>query len=64
MQIQNKLATIGATENTQTVSRFDLSKNNDDKSLIKRMKKTVVKPIGRTLSSFGSLRFMSSEKTK
>ena len=64
MTAQNFIGTIGATENTQTVGRFNLSKGKDDKSLLKKMKKTAVKPIGRTVGSFKSLRFMSSEKVK
>jgi len=57
MKAQNIIGTIGATENTPTVGSVD-------KSILKRMKKSAVKPIGRTVGSFGSLRFMSHVQTK
>lgn len=57
MQAQNIVGTIGATKHTPTVGSVD-------KSLLKRMKKSAVTPIGVKVHSFRSLRFMSNEKTK
>ena len=54
MKAQNIIGTIGATNNIPTVGSVD-------KQLLKRMKKSAVKPIGRTIGSFKSLRFMSNE---
>lgn len=34
-----------------------------DKQLLKRMKKSVVKPIGRTIGSFRSLAFLSTTQS-